>query len=116
MTKTDEFLDYVKELFEDIDGITYRKMFGGCGIYKNGVAFAFLIKGSLYFRVDDISRKDFEEHGSQPFVFHTKTGTRIGRDHLELPPAILEDPDELVTWVEKAYMAARKAKANAVKK
>jgi TfoX/Sxy family transcriptional regulator of competence genes len=31
MTKTDEFLEYVKDLFAEIDGITYRRMFGGCG-------------------------------------------------------------------------------------
>jgi DNA transformation protein len=111
MTKSDEFLEYVKELFEDIDGIRYRKMFGGYGIYKHGVAFALIFRGALYFKVDDTNRKDYEEHGSQPFVFQTKTGTRTGKAHLELPPAILEDPDELSIWVEKSYHAARRAKA-----
>lgn len=111
MTKTDEFFQYVKDLFAEIDGITYRRMFGGCGIYKNGLTFAIMFKGSLYFRVDELNRGNYERLGSQPFVYETKTGPRVLKSHLELPSVILEDPDELPIWVETSYQAARKAKS-----
>src|SRR5438552_3162781 len=111
MTKTDEFFEYIKDLFVEIDGITYRRMFGGYGIYKNGLTFAIIFKGSLYCRVDELTRGNYEKLGSQTFVYETKTGPRVLKSHLELPSAILEDPDELTIWIEKSYQAARKAKS-----
>ena len=43
MAKDTSFHEFVmNELFADIDGITSRPMFGGFGIYKDGVIFALI--------------------------------------------------------------------------
>lgn len=109
--KNDEFIEYLKDIFSNIDGITFRSMFGGHAIYKNGVTFAIVAYGTLYFRVDDSNRRDFEDQNCQPFTYETKHGPRVMKSHLELPSAVLEDENELPLWVEKSYKASLKVKA-----
>lgn len=34
-------------------------MFGGDGLFRDGIMFAIVLKGGLYFKVDDVSRIHF---------------------------------------------------------
>ncbi len=68
MKRDQSFHDYVvQDLLEKESGITSRAMFGGWGIYKNGLIFAINSDGELYFKVGDSNRADFEKVGSHPY-------------------------------------------------
>ncbi len=111
MAKTNPFHEYVmNEVFYDFDNISSRPMFGGFGIYQDGVFFALIDQDSLYFKVDETSRKDFEELGSKQFTYPMKSGKISSLNYFELPEEIIENREELSKWVEKSVTVAQNAK------
>lgn len=82
-------------------------MFGGLGIYSNDLFFALADDGKLYFKVDSTNQGDFEARGMGPFV-PWDGAPPMG--YWELPPGVIEDPSELVVWVDKAIGVAERAK------
>lgn len=108
MAFTQGYRASVENLLSAVVPITSKAMFGGVGIYGDGLFFALIAEDRLYFKVDDSNRQDFENAGMSPFFpFDSPTPMH----YWELPPGILESPDELKTWVEKALeVAARKGK------
>lgn len=80
-------------------------MFGGVGIYAGDLFFALIAEDKLYFKVDASNQADFEAKGMGPF-FPYDSPNPMG--YWELPPGILENPQELLVWVEKAVHVAEK--------
>ena len=83
-------------------------MFGGVGIYAAELFFALLDDDTLYFKVDDGTRPQFEDRGMAPFRPYGEDGEVMG--YYEVPADVLEDPEELRAWVEAALGVARRAK------
>jgi DNA transformation protein len=105
------FLEYVvSEVLADVDGISSRAMFGGYGIYKDGVIFAIIADEQLYFKVDDSNRKDYEQYGSGPFVYSQGKTKSTSMSYWELPADIQEDRDEIANWVDKSYDVSKSRK------
>ncbi len=89
--------------------IRARPMFGGVGIYSGDVFFALIADDTLYFKVDDSTRSDFEARGMGPFrPFGDAGGTM---QYYQLPEDLLEDPEALRPWAEKAVAIARQNKS-----
>lgn len=89
-------------------GIRGRGMFGGVGIYADDLFFALIGDDTLYLKVDDSNRADFEEAGMGPFLPFGEGGEVM--QYYELPADVLEEPDRLKPWVEKAIEVARSAR------
>lgn len=84
-------------------------MFGGVGIYSGGIFFALIADDTVYFKVDETSRADFEARGMRPFrPFGDEGGTM---KYYQLPEDLLEDTEALRPWAEKAITIARQSKA-----
>ena len=97
------------------DGIRGRGMFGGVGIYAGDLFFALIGGDTLYLKVDDTNRGDFEKAGMGPFMPFGEGGEVM--QYYELPADVLEEPDRLGPWVEKSIAVAKRAKsAKAAKK
>lgn len=107
MAVTPEFKAYVIEHLGAVAPITTRAMFGGLGIYSEGLFFALADDDRLYFKVDTTNQPDFEAAGMGPFI--PWDGAKP-MGYFELPPEILEKPDELQVWVDKAVGVASRAK------
>lgn len=89
--------------------IRARPMFGGIGIYSGELFFALIADDTVYFKVDASTRSDFEARGMGPFrPFGDDGGTM---KYYQLPDDLLEDPDALRPWAEKAVAIARQNKA-----
>ena len=88
--------------------IRARPMFGGVGIYSGDVFFALIADDTLYFKVDDSTRSDFEARGMGPFRPFGDAGGTI--QYYQLPEDLLEDPEALRPWAEKAVAIARRQK------
>ena len=67
MASSAEFRDHVLDLLAALGPVTARRMFGGFGIYLDGVMFALIADDILYLKVDDRTRPDYEAAGSAPF-------------------------------------------------
>jgi len=51
------------QLSRVVSKIRARAMFGGVGIYAGDLFFALIADDTLYFKVDDSNRPDFEQRG-----------------------------------------------------
>ena len=106
MAVSAEFREYVLEQLERVEPVTSRRMFGGVGIYSRGLFFALIGGDSVYLKVDDTNRADFEAAGMGPFrPFGDQT---LVIQYYELPAELLEEPDRLRPWVHKALDVARR--------
>ena len=106
------YLQYiVEEVLRDIPGISFRGMFGGYSLYKDGVIFGMIIDDQLYFKVDESNKPDFIEKECQPFLYTNKNGKEISMGYYTVPEEVLEDTNELQTWVEKAVQAKKNIKS-----
>ncbi|MEK7143696.1 MAG: TfoX/Sxy family protein, partial [Patescibacteria group bacterium] len=103
MKRNTEFNDYViYDLLGSISGITSRAMFGGYGIYKNGIIFGIIIDDILYLKVDVTNQKEYEKYGSSPFSYRNK-GKEIKMSYWEVPEEILENREKITDWAEESY-------------
>ncbi|MEO1126036.1 MAG: TfoX/Sxy family protein [Cyanobacteria bacterium J06639_16] len=103
------FRDEVVHRLNQVAPVTARAMFGGYGLYVEGIMFALIAYNTLYFKVDDGNRQDFIDADMGPFTYDGK-GKPIQMSYYQLPEAVYNDVTQLVSWVEKAHAAARRAK------
>ncbi len=104
MAISETFKDYVLEQLAILGDVTVRKMFGGAGIYYEGVIFGLLADDVLYFKVDDSNRSDFEKEGAEPFKpFDDKPYVM---SYYEVPVEVLEDRKRLAEWARKSLFAS----------
>ena len=88
-------------------------MFGGVGIYAQGLFFALIAEDRLYFKVDDATRPAFERRGMQPF---RPFGEDSAMGYYEVPADVVEDVEQLEGWARKAIDVAAKAKRRKTKR
>lgn len=99
----------LEQLSRVISGIRARNMFGGVGIYAGDLFFALIADDTLYFKVDDSNRPDFEALGMRPFLPYGDE--REVMQYYEVPTDLLDDPDGLGPWAERSIaVAATKVK------
>ena len=107
--------EFIHELFAPFGPVTIRRMFGGAGIWREGLMFALVFDGAIFLKVDDASIPDFEREGSRPFVYtRAKSAGRVGRASLSywrLPERLYDDPDELAVWAARAFAIAERKNA-----
>jgi|SRR6516164_9745724 DNA transformation protein len=107
MSVSQGFLDLVQEQLERVAPVTTKRMFGGVGIYAEGLFFALIAEDRLYFKVDDSTRPDYERLGMEPF---RPFGEASAMGYYEVPVDVLEDVAQLEPWMRKAIAVATKAK------
>ncbi len=110
MTVSPTFRTFILEqLGRSVRDIRARNMFGGVGIYCDGFFFALIDEDTLYFKVDESNRPDYEARGMGPFQPYGEDGETMG--YYRVPDDLLEDAEELGQWAEKAIAVARRKKA-----
>lgn len=86
------------------DRLSSRRMFGGYGLYLDGKIFGMITSDSdLYFKVGDNNREDYEQRGSEPFVYtghKTKGATTM--PYWKVPEEVIDNQELIAKWAEKA--------------
>jgi len=100
----------IKEVFEPFGRVEVKRMFGGAGIYSDGLCFAMAIDGDIFLKVDDDNRDAFRTAGSRPFVYDMK-GKPQEMNYWRLVDAALDDGAELKRWASSGFAAAKRAAA-----
>jgi DNA transformation protein len=93
-------------------------MFGGNGLYHEGLMFAIVMDQRLYLKADEANRPEFEALGLAPFTYAMK-GKEVALSYWAAPDAIFDEPSEAVRWAQSSWDAAlrgHKAKAKAIEK
>ncbi|MBI4245093.1 MAG: TfoX/Sxy family protein [Planctomycetes bacterium] len=96
------FKDYVLDQLCSVDGIDYRRMFGGYGIYQDGVFFGIIYKDCLYFKTTPESKPQYISRGMKPFV---PTPKQTLKTYYEVPADVIDDRKQLSEWALTAASA-----------
>lgn len=103
-----EFVDHLHEVLTPFGEITTRKMFGGHGVYHQGLMFGLVANDELYLKVDQDTLSLFETHDLDAFEY-TKNNKTFKMSYHYAPEIIFDDPDEARKWASLAFDAARRA-------
>ncbi len=109
MASDREFADEVIGRLLPVGPVAARRMFGGFGVYLDGVMFGLIGFNTLYFKVDDGNRADFERAGMEPFTYQGKTRP-VRMSYYQVPGDVFDEPKRLAEWAANALAAARRAK------
>jgi DNA transformation protein and related proteins len=106
-----DYKSFIQDLLADFGPVSIRRMFGGAGIFADGVMFAMLTEDTLYLKADEALARAFADEGKGPFTYRTKDRGEVALSYWEVPERLLDDPEELVTWARRAHAIAFAAKA-----
>ena len=100
--------DGLKALFAPFGAVTVKRMFGGHGVYAEGLCFAVESGGEVFLKVDARSQPDFSAAGSSPFIYMAR-GKPMRTSYWRLPGEAHDEADELRRWAAFGLEAARRA-------
>jgi DNA transformation protein and related proteins len=109
----DKLTAYLLELLAPLAPVSARRMFGGVGLFTNGMMFGLIIREELFFKVGDSNRPAFEAAGEAPFSYATKNGSHTLTSYWRCPPDLLDGGETFHNWARdaiEAAMAASRAK------
>ncbi len=106
--------DAIREAMSAFGPVRLRRMFGGQGIFSDGLMFALEADGVLYLKADDSDAPAFREAGCEQFHYR-KRDRDVAMGYWSAPLAALEDPEIMAQWAQRAHafalrQAARKAR------
>jgi len=110
MRKDEGMLDWLRELLEPQGRVSVRRMFGGHGLYLDGVFVAIVDEGRPYFKADAHSQGAFADAGGEPFVFESR-GKRIETSYWSVPESAFDSAEDMRPWARLALEAARRKPA-----
>lgn len=100
--------DALRDLFAGLGPVSIRRMFGGKGIYFDGLIVGIDLRDEVMLKADDVSGPDFAAAGATQWVYENKKGTAVKMPYWTIPDSALDDPDEMAIWTRKAFEAARR--------
>ena len=113
MAVSKTYCDFVLEQLGRVVPVTSKRMFGGVGIYAQGLFFALIAEDRLYFKVNDTTRPDFERLGMEPF---RPFGEDSAMGYYEVPADVVEDANHLAPWMKRAIDVSATAKQSKIKR
>jgi DNA transformation protein len=96
----------IEELFAGLGPVSIRKMFGGKGIYHDGVIVAVVLRGELMLKGDAQTAAAYEAAGAVRWTYaHRRNGTPVAMPYWTAPDGSLDDADDMAVWARMAYEA-----------
>ena len=115
MPQRSEFLDFVIGQMVGLGVITARAMFGGHGLYCDGLFIAIIADEQLYFKADAESQPRFEASGLKRFQYQAR-GKTVQLMYYEAPTEVYDEARAMNDWGQLALAAAVRARRPARKK
>ena len=102
----------IKDLFREFGPVSVRRMFGGQGIFVDGLMIALIAREVIYLKADSQTIPAFEQEGLAPFSYATRNGAHTLTSYWRMPDRLYDDPEELARWARDAHaVASRRASA-----
>ena len=105
-----EYVAHIVDLLQLIGPVESKSMFGGFGMFLEGLMFGLVAGNELYLKVDTQNLQDYEDLGLQAFSFEKK-GRQFKMSYYQAPEEAMEDAELLSDWASNAYGAAMRAAA-----
>lgn len=100
-----DFIAHLRDLASDFGALDARRMFGGFGVYRDGVMLGLIIDEVLYLKADAQTRERFLAAGSAPFMYRRRNQT-VPTSYWSVPEAAMDSPQDMRPWLALAYAAA----------
>ena len=111
------FTAYAEELIAGFGKVEIRKMFGGAGVYRNGVGFGILDDDTFFIKADTAFGAELKKQGARPWSYSVKKdGTVRDIAYWSMPAAAADDGDEASALAKRSFEIAKKAAAEKAKK
>jgi DNA transformation protein len=104
----------IRELFSTYGVVSVRRMFGGHGVFADGIMFALESGGELYLKADDLTVPKLAAENSEPFVYKAR-GREIALSYWKLPERLYDEPDDFAGFAREAFGAAQRAAGSKAK-
>jgi DNA transformation protein len=102
--KVSQFVEYIiGDQLTQLSGLSARSMFGGFGIYLEGMIVGIVVGDVLYLKVDESNRAEYEAMGSTPFTYKRKDGRSTSISYWSVPNEVVEDSGHLTALVLSSY-------------
>ena len=105
--------DAIDEMFCGLGAVTVRRMFGGQGIYHQGLIVAIVFKGEILLKADTASAPEFAAAGARRWTYEGRAGKPVEMPYWSVPDAAFDDPDAMARWVRLAWAAALRSGSTA---
>lgn len=109
MPQRSEFLEFVIGQMGGLGQITARTMFGGHGLYCNGLFIAIVAGEQLYLKADAQSQPRFEAEGLRRFQYEAR-GKKVQLMYYQAPTEVYDDTRAMTDWGQLALAAAVRAR------
>ena len=103
MSYNETLLERMRPYLEIRPAVSEKKMFGGIGFLVNGNMCCGIWQDLLVIR---LSKEDANEALDQPHIRPMDITGKPMRGWIFVEPAGYKDPDDLVSWIERAYAFA----------
>jgi len=107
----DSFKEFVLDQLSALPELRAKAMFGAHGLYCGEKFFGILDEGRLFFKTDQQSQADYLARGMGPFTYEMR-GKAVTVSYHEVPPDMLEQPQELTVWAQRAIRIAATKPSN----
>ncbi|MDF3018790.1 MAG: competence protein TfoX [Steroidobacteraceae bacterium] len=105
-----QYLAYVLEQLAGLPAVRPNRMFGGIGLYSDGLFFGLIDDDTLYFKTSDANIEAYRSRNMPKFMpFPDRTGAVMG--YHQVPADIIEDAESLVEWARRSVAVALTAQA-----
>lgn len=109
MVKHSQYVDYVLDQLEGIGHLSVKSMFGAMGLYHEDLMFGIIEKDVLYFKVNAVSVRRYQEYRCNPFEY-TRAGKICQLKYYQVPDAVMDEAEQLKAWAIEAMHVARQAR------
>lgn len=104
-----EFVANLEEVFALFGPVQARRMFGGYGLYRDGMMFGLVADDVLYLKADKKSSATFSKLGLTQFEYE-KAGKNIKVSYYMAPEEIFDDPELAKEWAIRAFESALRSR------
>lgn len=115
MSESQEIAAHAVDLLSCFGVCDARRMFGGYGIFHQGLMISLIADGVLYLKADAQTKANFETENLPAFSYLKKDRV-CELSYFTAPEAFFDDEEVTVKWAQMAYQAAlrspRKKKTN----
>lgn len=106
-----DFVEHVRELMRARGReVTARAMFGGHGVYVDGLFVAIVPDDVLYLRAGERAKPRYDALGLEPFEYATRGGRGRAMSYRRAPDDAMESPAAMAPWLALAREAALEAR------
>ena len=100
-----DLADHLNDVFRLFGPIEVRRMFGGYGVYREGLMFGLVSDETLYLKADAENAPQFRKLGLTQFEYHRK-GRATKLSYYAAPETVMEDCTEAARWGQLSFEAA----------